>query len=49
MTYKPHRTDGYQRTMRVPGPIQSEEPPLRYWIIAAPILAVAAYLVMVLA
>lgn len=38
---------GYQRTPRVPGPFASEERPLRYRFIAAPIIGTLAYLLMV--
>jgi len=43
MTYKPPRT-GYQRTMRVPGPFEREEQPLRLQYIAAPIIGTLAWL-----
>jgi hypothetical protein len=46
MTIKPPPSHGYQRTLRVPGPFEREEPPLRYRFIALPIIGTLAWLLL---
>jgi hypothetical protein len=48
MMYQDHKfRQGYQRTMRVPGPFEREERPLRFQYIAAPVIGTLAWLLMV--
>jgi hypothetical protein len=46
MNIKPPPSTGYQRTMRVPGPFEREEPPLRYRFIAMPIIGTLAWVLL---